>query len=301
MPTIRIVRMRPRSPAGRPDPAHHTRPAKATLRPDRQRRQRVDDADRDAGGNRDRPARGARRRLRVHDLARTRASYSAAIASARKPRRASGARRRPCAPTRRVSQHAAERGRQRRRIVPIDEQPIDAVGHDLARPRRAGGDDRHAARHRLDQHVAEPFVARGQREHVGARDVPPGVPLKAAEHHRVRRGRSRRSAARIAASSSPCAENEQPRRHALPQHRERVDQQRIVLRVGEPPAATITGCCHARRRRADRAPRRRAARPRRCRTGLWTTRIAMSRDAERRDQIVGDALRGRHDPRRRSR
>ena len=67
---------------------------------------------------------------------------------------------------------------------------VHAVADDLARAGRAGRDDRHAARHRLDEHVAEPFVARGQREHVGARDVLPGIPLKSAQHARRRRGRA---------------------------------------------------------------------------------------------------------------
>ncbi len=192
-----------------------------------------------------------------------------------------------------VRQHSLERRRDGRGLVTIDQQAIDTIAHDVARAGRAGGDDRHAARHGLDEDIAKPFVAGGQCEHIGARDDLPRVALKAAQHHRVleaARGDARANRRLLVA----LPQDEQSRRHDGAQQGERVDQQRVVLGFGQPA-----------RRHDDRPyPSRRVLRlERRGRRGCHGGQIhrvvhdahAPPRDAERLDQIVGDTVRRRDD------
>ena len=137
--------------------------------------------------------------------------------------------------------------------------------HDVARAGRAGRDDRHAARHRLDQHVAEPFVARRQREHVGARDVLPRIASESRTAPPRRRDRGRRRCARIARSSSPCPRMNSRAGTRCAQQRQRVDQQRIVLRFGQPAGGDDHRPLPSRRVRGIErlaAPRRRRRRGR---------------------------------------
>ena len=56
-------------------------------------------------------------------------------------------------------------------------------------PGGAGRDDRNAARHRLDEDVAETFIPRREREDVGPGDVLPRVDVKAAQMHGVAEAR----------------------------------------------------------------------------------------------------------------
>ena len=139
-------------------------------------------------------------------------------------------------------------------------------------PGELGRDDRDAARHRFDEHVAEPFVARRQREDVGARHVAPGIAPKSAEVD-------------TPAETTVCDERAHRRfLIALPQDEQRRRQSAAAgsrtprstadsssLPQGGPrrrsPAAAI-----ARRRSRRSAPVPRTRRPRH-RPGLWTTRM----------------------------
>ena len=146
--------------------------------------------------------------------------------------------------------------------------------------RRAGrrrGHHRHTARHRLDQHVAEPFVVRAQRKHVGARDVLPGILLKAAQDDR-----RVEAALRGCAPESPALRSPVPRmnsrtsiccRSSAPSRRSAAGSsslRRVGRRRRSPAAATAA-------RIADRAAARAARVTASRSTGLGTTAICSRR------------------------
>ena len=194
-----------------------------------------------------------------------------------------------------IGQHALERRGHRRRLVPIDEQAVDAVVHDLARAGRARRDDRNAARHRFDQHVAEPFVARGQREDVGARDVLPRVAPGSRRARPRRRDRVAAICSRIAASRSPCPRMNSRAGTVRRSSASASMQQRIVLGVGQPPGRDDHRPRPRRsQRRIERLGRRGRDR-RRDRPDCARPGCGAARTPKACDQIVGDALRRRDD------
>src|SRR5437763_5250164 len=147
--------------------------------------------------------------------------------------RAAARRRRELRAKRLVDENALERRRDGLRLMPIDEEPVDADGHDFPRSGGRRGHHGHATGHRLDQYVAEAFVARRQHEDVRPGDELPRVLLKPAEHDGFVEAAFGNLAPQLRLEL-PVSQEEQAHWHVSAKESDRFNQQRIVLRVRQP-------------------------------------------------------------------